>query len=383
MNLISGADWYSIPSQMLSSFPMLLFLSMLPWIASAFTIGEYDRSIGEFIHSPDNKLSSIYGKSVTATYSLLVFINISAIYIAQTILLQKIKEVSKPKRNAFIVKTTLRTFSLAAIWSPMEIIVGITISETGVSFLTYLPYLLGISLFLTIVDLFLNRKEFSREFILPTEPTGANLYKTLGKLSVVLSLFFLTIISLNHFYKGDFILIVSITILPFSLIWSFFEKRIMTFISFGWKSWKSYNNQLQNFTVLFLSLGIFSTGFNHTHIPDLLQATLEGMGNYYVLIFIFVTLIYFFMAMIGVHPIATIAILIEVLRPLFDLINPLAIGIVLIVSALATSASAPYGINATLTAQHLGISPYYITKTNISFSIMMSAVGIIIALLLI
>ena len=138
---------------------------------------------------------------------------------------------------------------------------------------------------------------------------------------------------------------------------------------------------MQNFVVLFLSLALFSEGFNQTAIPKMLQQVLGQISEYTLLIFIFITVIYFVMGLIGVHPVATIAILIEILNPLFGIINPMSIGIVLIVSALATAASAPYGINATLTSQMIGVSPYYITKVNFPFSIVMSVVGIVIAMI--
>lgn len=381
MSVISGVPILHIPEQFINNFPMLLFLSMLPWMASAFSIGEYDQNLKDMIHTKNNRLGEMYGKSIGTSYSLVMFINVSAIYLVQQILMDKLKGISKAARNDFIIKVTLRTFSMAVIWSPMEIVLGIAVDSTGVSFLTYLPWLLLCSFLLAVIDIIMNRRAFSEiEITSSVHLNQKELMKALMKLFFVLFTFFTVIIVSNHLFKLNFILTVSLVIFPFTLIWSLFMRRIMIFLKYGWRSWKNYNNSMQNFIVLFLTLALFSEGFKQSAIPGVLQQILGGMTEYTLLIFIFITMIYFALGLIGVHPIATIAILIEVVSPLFSSINPLSIGIVLIVSALATSASAPYGINATLSSQNLGVTPYYITRVNYPFSILMSAVGIAVAM---
>ncbi len=355
---------------------------MLPWMASAFSLGEYDQNLKDMIYAKNNQLAEMYGKSISTTYSLLIFINISAIFLVQQILMDKLKGIDQTVRNDFIIKVTLRTFSLAVIWSPMEIIVGITVDATNVSFLSYLPWLLLCSFLLAIIDVYLSKRSFSEiEIVDSTNVNKKQLMRALMKLFFVLFAFFTIIIVNNYMFELNFILTVSLVILPFTFIWSIFMRLPYTFFRFGWKNWKNYNNGMQNFMVLFLSLALFSEGFNQTSIPEILQNIFGQFSDYYLFNFILITLIYFAMGLIGVHPVATIAILLEVLSPLFSIINPMSIGIVLIISALATSASAPYGINATLTSQTIGVSPYYITKVNFPFSILMSAVGILVAML--
>src|SRR5699024_5448340 len=332
MSLTSGVRWYEIPEQITSTFPMLIFLSVLPWMASAFSIGEYDQNLSKIINSKNNQLPELYGKSLTTTYSLVVFINISAIYIGQQILMKKLSGVKESIRNDFIIKTTLRTFSLAAIWSPMEIIVGITIDATNISFLEYLPWLLLCSFLMAVIDVKFNKDKLPAvEVSDQSNINKSRLVKALAKLFFILFIFFAIIITANNIFETTFILTVSLIILPFTFIWSICMRRTIIFLKYGWKSWKNYNNNLQNFVVLFLSLALFSEGFNKTPMPEILQYVLGQISDYYLLIFIFITLIYFLMGLIGVHPIATIAILIEILNPLFDIINPLSIGLVLII----------------------------------------------------
>ena len=90
---------------------------------------------------------------------------------------------------------------------------------------------------------------------------------------------------------------------------------------------------------------------------------------------------YLFLAFIGVHPVATIAILLEITSPLFDVINLLSIGLVLIVSALAVSGSSSFGIAVTMTSINTVQSPYKITYQNTIFTFVMGLIGIIIGVL--
>lgn len=110
MSLTSGVSWYLIPQQFTNNFPMLVFLSMLPWMASAFSIGEYDQILKDMINPKNNQLADMYGKGLAATYSLLIFINISAIYLVQQVLIDKLKGIDESIRNDFIIEDNTKSF---------------------------------------------------------------------------------------------------------------------------------------------------------------------------------------------------------------------------------------------------------------------------------
>src|SRR5690625_5669941 len=71
------------------------------------------------------------------------------------------KKASVSLRHEFIIKSTLRAFSLAVIWSPLEVIVGLTVDSTGVSYFTLLPWLLLTSVTVGLIEVFLTRREFN------------------------------------------------------------------------------------------------------------------------------------------------------------------------------------------------------------------------------
>ncbi|WP_269758228.1 hypothetical protein [Thalassobacillus sp. C254] len=91
---------------------------------------------------------------------------------------------------------------------------------------------------------------------------------------------------------------------------------------------------------------------------------------------------YLSMSMIGVHPVATVGVLIEVLPPLYEIINPMSIGMVLVTGALATACAGTYGITVTMTSMNTKQNPYRITLRNLPFALTYGAVGVIMGYLL-
>lgn len=83
--------------------------------------------------------------------------------------------------------------------------------------------------------------------------------------------------------------------------------------------------------------------------------------------------------MFGIHPIATIGVLMEVVTPLYDIMTPLSVGIVLITGALATASVSTYGVTVTITSININQNPYRITLNNMPFTLVYGMVGVLLA----
>lgn len=388
MYISAGFPLYEIPLYLTSNMSMLAFLVILPWINSVVHVGNYDRQINELMKENVDNLGSLYGRSTITTYILMTFLNLSAINLSQSVLLENMKNIKKKIRDVFISKTTIRAFALALIWSPMEIIVAITVDATGVSYLAYLPWLLLVSVIALSIDLLWGRRQFKK---IPYEQPNPNasplplgtIIKEIIKLFIALLLFLATILVVSDLFYLNFILTVTLVILPFSTIWAILIKKWDEFRSHGFRVWKEQTNRMQNFVILFISLAFFSNSLSATPMLTIVQRPFLIFEDYPIVILLLILVTYFVMAMIGVHPIGTIGILLEVLTPLFAFLNPVGIGVVLIVAALATSSSGTYGITVTMTSMNTQQNPYRITMTNLPFTLMLGLIGIFVALLLI
>ncbi|CAM4180158.1 Citrate transporter-like domain-containing protein [Lacicoccus alkaliphilus] len=381
--LTSGGSAGEIIGNTTSNLPLLLFFSVLPWIGTVVRVGGLDASITDMIQDRANRVENIYGRSVVTSYFLAVFLNISAIYIIQNVLRNLFKNSTESFRNEFIIKATLRAFSLAVIWSPLEVIVGLTVDSTGVSYFTLLPWLLVTSIIVGMTEVFLTRREFRGITIeAPFDEIDSRaLRKSIIKMLVLLVSFLITVMFFNTNSELGFVMTIALIIIPFSFAAAFVMKRLPIFMRTGWKTWKEHNNHMQNFSVLFLSLGIFSGGFNSSAVPDMMQQVFGYVDSFLILILLLIMAVIYGLAMVGVHPVATLAILAEVLIPVLTPENALSISITMVVCGMSISAAAPYGINATMTAQSMGINPYRITKMNIGFSVRMGLTGILIAMI--
>src|SRR5699024_1908086 len=129
------------------------------------------------------------------------------------------------------------------------------------------------------------------------------------------------------------------------------------------------------------SLGIFSRGINSRFVPGLMQQVFGYVDSLLILILLLLMGLIYGLAMLGVHPVATLAILPAVPVPVMRSQNALPIGVVMVVRGMGISAAATYGVNATMTAQSMHINPYRITRMNMGFSLRMGMSGILIAII--
>ncbi|MDO6749787.1 hypothetical protein Q4563_21290, partial [Gilvimarinus sp. 1_MG-2023] len=80
-----------------------------------------------------------------------------------------------------------------------------------------------------------------------------------------------------------------------------------------------------------------------TSFLEFIQQPVLAIIDYPFLIFIVIQLIFIFMSMFGVHPIATIGILSGVIATLLETMNPTSLAIVLTTSAVSTLTVGSYG----------------------------------------
>jgi hypothetical protein len=333
-------------------------------------------------------LGRLYERSSFTKYILCTFINLSALSLSQEVLKENMTNLKKKIQDSFISRSTLRAYAVALAWSPMEVMVAITVDATGVSYLTFLPWLFLCSFIVFSIDLLWGRKKFNH---IPYEPIGLSRPRDLqpkkiavkiAQLIIALSIFLMIVVSIGNYFQLNFILSVTLVILPFSFAWAFIMRRIRSFVAIGWNSWKLRTNSMQNFVVLFLSLAFFSSSLNETPFLGIIQQPFIVASETPFLILLLVQATYLVMSMIGVHPIATIGVLMEVLQPLYEIINPLSIGMVLITGALATATVGAYGVTVTITSMNTNQSPYRITIRNIPFAILYGGVGTLIGFFL-
>lgn len=385
--ITTGQSPIMIPSIVTSNMSLLTLLAMLPWMNSVVKSGRFDRSMNKLLNANVSDLGKLYPRSSITTLTLAAFLNLSAASISQDVLKENLKSVSNKVRNSFISTATLRGYTLALLWSPLEILLAVSIFTTEVDYVSLLPWLLLIAVITFLLDSIWGRlhyKKYTYESVARgnADVDMKGLAKKIIHLMFALVLFLTFVITIGNLFQLDFIFTVTILILPFSLIWALIMKRVRSFWAIGWPTWKSKTNSMQNFTVLFISLAFFANSISGTPFLDFIQRPILAFIDYPIIIFVMIQLIFIFMSMFGVHPIATIGILSGIITTLLETMNPISLAIVLVTSAIATLTVGSYGLVVQLTSMNIGHNPYKITLNNLPYALVFGGIGSITAYLL-
>ncbi|MFS0643612.1 hypothetical protein [Siminovitchia sp. 179-K 8D1 HS] len=380
--ITSGNDLMQIPLWMVSNLSVLALLCMLPWMNSVVRVGGFDKTLISLLETNVSDLGKLYPRSSITTLVLAAFLNLSAASISQDVLKENLSSFPKKIRDSFISAATLRGFTLALLWSPLELLLVVSIFTTGVEYLSLLPWLLltaGITFFLDAIwgRLFYRKHPYSAQnkVLFDAKTMAVNLFHLLA----ALVLFLVFVIVSGNIFDLEFLLTVTILIFPFAFAWSLLMKKGRPFLADGWENWKEKTNGMQNFVVLFISLSLFGNSLNESSFMEVMEKPILALSEYPLLIFIFIQVFFIFMSMFGVHPVATIGILGGVISILLEIMNPVSVAIVLVTGAVATLTVGTYGLVVTLTSMNTEQSPYHITLRNMPFALLFGTIGTMIA----
>lgn len=386
--LSTGQSFLILPSLLTSNLSLLTLLAMLPWMNSIVRSGRFDRNMNLLMKVNVSDLGKLYPRSSVTTHILAAFLNLSAATISQDVLKNTLAPFSKEIRNSFITTASLRGYSLALLWSPLEIMVAVSIFATGVEYVTLLPWLILMAVVAFLLDAVFGHfyyRKYKFEAVSNSNQPVNNKKKIMKKMAqfiIALILFLTLVILFGNLFDLNFILTVTIIIFPFAFIWSLLMKRRRSFWTIGWNNWKLTTNRMQNFIVLFISLSLFSSSLGDTSFLEMIQKPLSYLSDYPVVILFLLQFLFVFFSMFGIHPIATVGILTGVITPLLEVMNPVSIALVLITGSVATFTVGTYGLLVTLTAMGTEQSPFRITLRNMPFALGMGIIGTLVAYLL-
>ncbi|MCA1012484.1 hypothetical protein [Halobacillus halophilus] len=373
-----------IPSFFAGNISLLFLLSMLPWMNSVVKAGRYNKLLQSLLGGNAKGMGSLYIRSEVTMVSLAAFLNLSSATISQDLLKNQLKEAKTKVRNSFIAMATLRGYSLALLWSPLEILLATSIFITGANYLEVLPWMLLIALIGIILDSTMGKLIFRKHDIGYNPRDGISPQsnkKKLVEFIAALILFLVVVVFLANVVQLDFLFAVTIAIFPFAFIWAVLKHRKNSFLQIGWPTWKRQTNHLNNFIVLLLSLSFFTEALNASPFLQYLQDPIVALKGSPILIMLFIQAAFLVLTLLGVHPIATMGIFGGVSGLLTEALPSVTLTILLASCAIATVPSAPYGLIVTITSVGLGVNPYQIVLKNLPYTLMCGFIGIVVSLI--
>lgn len=367
------------------NLPLLTLFMLLSWMNSIVKSGRYDYLLSKIMKSNTKDLGALYNRTSLATFSLATFLNMPAITISQDIIKSNLQMVSKRMRNKFINMASVRSYAMALLWSPLEVIVAVGIFVTDIKYIQVFPWLILTVIIVFLIDNLFGRMNFgNHSYAKKSSSKSFTRYEIMKIIYLIgaLTIFLILITVVGSFNKFDFITTISLLIVPFSFLWAIFIKRIKRFWIIGWNTWKASVNGMNNFIVLFISLSLFSGGISDSFVASHIHHFLLSFSEYPLLLMVCIQIFILLMTLFGVHPVATIGILSGTIGPLMEIIEPISLAIILIISSVSTLAVSTYGILVTITSFNTEQNPYRITLDNMVFTLISGTVGTIIAYLL-
>jgi hypothetical protein len=377
-----------IPLYMTSTVPVLAIFYVLPFINSIIIVGRYDQNVNKLLKVRVEHLGQLYYRGSLASFLLGSFLNIATVPLIQSVLSKNLKDKAAELRNRFISRVMLRGYALSLAWSPMEILVAISVDITGASYLMLLPWLLLFSLSLLMVDWLIGWRFRSypvehkeQEDGIP-EKIDPRVIRRIGALLLYLGIFIGVVVVVTKVFLLSFVAAVTLVIVPYSVFWAFSINRFRLYFRYSIPVWKARTLSLKSYMVLFLSVGLFTGVLNESSLIGYVQDPIQSLAETPIFLFILIQCLFLGLAMVGFHPLVTISILGGILQPIIGMVHPVSMAIVLVTSGLSTVMAGPYNITVSLTANLLNVNPYKISWWNLAFAFLFSSVGSFLALLL-
>ncbi|MDR4887600.1 hypothetical protein RGU12_08590 [Fredinandcohnia sp. QZ13] len=385
---VEGRSITELPLYMTSMVPLLAIFYVLPFINSIIIVGRYDQQVSKLLKVRIHNMGQLFSRTSMVTFLLGGFLNLATLPLVKAVIQKNISHMAEDLRNKFISRAMLRGYVFSIIISPMELLVILTIESTHLPYLDVLPWLILFTFILIVLNWLIGYFSF-KKFEL-TEGNQAIESKSAKKqmkqkvLSLVfyLVLFMIVILSVNHFLDMGFLQTIAFVIVPFSFLWAISIKRLKSYVTFAIPLWKKRTIGLKDNLVLFLGVGFFTSNLGDSSFIDYLQEPFTQLSQYPVFLFLFIQVLFLGLALSGFHPLVTLSILMAIVEPVLQLVNPLSLSLVMITSALSTTIAGPFNVSVSITGDLLHVNSYKVSLWNMGFAFLFSGVGTIMALCL-
>ncbi|SDH83400.1 hypothetical protein SAMN05192534_112102 [Alteribacillus persepolensis] len=384
--VINDLPLQELPAYFTSMALLLSLLYMIPFIQHFMIVGRYERALYRLLQSNTRHLGQFYRRTSFTHYVLGLFIFLSAIPVVYRFVQKRLHGFSEDIFHRFATQSMLRSIASVNVWSPIEVYIALVLSITSVSYLTVLPWLLSFSLFMLMLDWLSTAVKYRKYSFDTTSKQGDVITRTeikkLGQMALFLILFISTAALFSLLFAIDFFEAIIVIILPYTLIWAAFIKRSKTFWRYNILTWPQQMKTMQNFMLLFLTLGFFNEVVHEADLFTVFRQIFSTLGTQPILLFFLLQVSALGLAFAGIHPLVTISLQGLLVEPLLGQVNPVSISIVMITATLANDAAGTFNVPITMMSQYTKRNPYQLTVWNLPFAFMFGVIGVFLAYLL-
>lgn len=375
---IQDLPWYSFFLHFDSMLGVMALFLVLPFLNSIIRVGHYDTNLNVLLRRDIYTLDKLYRRSFLVSHILGLFLNIATIPLLKNSLQQTLKNLPKETANSFLSGSILRGYALCLSWSPMEVMVSTSLDMTGKAYYeVILPMLLIILLFAAIdyTFSFFKYRTFGLH-IADALQSAANVRRKMLEIGGMLLLFILLTSVIQHFFEKGYLLSVVIVIIPISFLWALLIHKQKRYIQITIPHWKERTSGLSNYFFMFLSAGLFVSMLAESGALSILQNGFQSVSDQTLLFYFMIGLYFFGTSLTGFHPLVSITLLGELLRPVLPEVSSVSLTIVLITCSLATVMYSPFNLSVSILADLLRINPFQIVRWNVRYALLYMFISI-------
>lgn len=428
------AVYKASPADMLLSFGYMMnvlsLFALIPLIALPIELGRYGVRVQAAVRARVRSSGMLYALTSFLSYVFCSFMNLGALPMVHQTIRPSLKLFPIRERDRFISRAITHGYSMPVIWTPVSPILGIVVEMTGVRWSALLPIviplsLLGLALDWAIAMWIANRRrkqagvsaaselseaasgrsEAASELseaasevsaaaevteargqapVKPADENAGSQAKHPAHIFAAILIFNVLVSLLELLTHVSFLLLVSMTVIPFAFLWSLLIGQGLSFIRRARTRLPEQVLRMQDQFLVYLSAGFMITAIQSTGAGRVLNS---GLGTFKDaigadLFLLFIPLIPLGLAFVGLHPAVGLALAAESLDPAALGISPQITAIAMLTGATTAFLMGPYNATAGIMAGLINRSPYKVSNWNAPFTAAYLAMSTIVLLIL-
>jgi hypothetical protein len=401
---LHGSPWTNYFYGFGNMLKVLSLFALIPIISIPIELGNYAIRIQAMIQSKIKDSALLYMVTSSMAYILSSFMNLATLPMMYHTIRPSLDIYPIEHKERFISRAITHGYSMPIVWTPVAPIVGIIVEMTGVRWSSILPIVIPFSLVGLVLDMLigkwnanhrqkkinqtaLDEVSAARESMAQLSGQKRGLGKSSHPIQILVAILTFNglILILEKYSSFSFLLLVTVSVIPFAVVWSLLLGKGKLFVIESKSMLKKHLLGMKEQFFIFLSAGFMISAIQATGVGHSINLGLIVVKDYIGadLFLLFIPLIPFALAFIGIHPAVGLALVAEAL-------NPKALGISVEVTAIAMLVGAtmafmmgPYNATTNMMASLTRKSSYQVSNWNAPFTLLYLLLAMLLLLLLI
>jgi len=394
--LVHGAPWSAFVLSFGGMLNILSLFALVPVVAVPIQLGRYADRVQSIIRRQVRHSGVLYAITSSMSYMFSSFMSVAALPMVYHTIRSSVDLYPIADKERFISRSITHGFGMPLVWTPVTPMVGIIVEMTGVRWTSILPIVIPLSFLGLLLDWLTamwianrRRKRLAgaalRELAAAGDPAFADVRGAApperaessgakphhpAQIFVVILAFNVLISALERFTDLSFLVLVTLSVIPFAWAWSSLIGASRAFVVQAKKAVPEQLLKMKDQFFVFLSAGYMIAAVQTTGtdlaVSSALGAFKDAVGA--ELFLVLVPLLPFAMAFVGIHPAVALALAAGALNPAALGISVELIAVAMLAGAAGSFLVGPYNATVGIMSSLVDRSAYRVSNWNLPFT---------------